>query len=247
MSTIKILCIHGIGGKDASMNSQDGWGSKWKDAFAEMNFTHPDNITLMKFDTFFKGYNADLSDYWDFFKKTFCDKVEDRKYQKGLIKKWFDNYPDMVVEFLLDKDEIRKKLREELKKHIEKENPNVIFAHSLGSIMCYDFFTQPENSTQYEEIVLVTAGSQLGNPKLKNHDLKFPTEYLPIKFWYNLNNKKDRVFAKHSIQLQEDEDRFKEVKIVFEEDFGHDGLRYITNENAKKDIWEIIKNKQPKI
>lgn len=94
----------------------------------------------------------------------------------------------MVVEFLMNKEGVREILREEFKKKIEEANPDVIYAHSLGSMMCYDFFTQPENSTQYKDIILVTAGSQLGNPKLRNHSLKQPVEMLPVKFWYNLNS-----------------------------------------------------------
>lgn len=237
MKTINVLCIHGIGGKDR-LEEQEIWHNDWKNAFVEMEFTHRENVKFMEFDTFFDKQNADLSDYWKFFKKTFRKKVEEEK----LVTEWFDNYPDMVVEFLLNKNSIREVLREELEEKIKAENPDIIYAHSLGSMMCYDFFTQPENNTQYKDIILITAGSQLGNPKLRNHDLKQPIEMLPVKFWYNLNNPKDKVFARYPIQLSTDEICFKEVETTFKENFGHDGLIYITNNNAKTQVWGVIKN-----
>lgn len=238
MKNLKLLCIHGIGGKDASMNIKGGWGDQWKTAFNSMEFTSSANIELMRFDSFFNDENADWSDYWDFFQITFRNKRE----QKSLDMYFFDNYPDMVVEFLLNKDGVREKLREELKKKIEEENPDVIYAHSLGSMMCYDFFTQPENSTQYKDIILVTAGSQLGNPKLRNHSLKQPVEMLPVKFWYNLNNSKDSVFARHEIVLPSNKN-YKEVSTdFFGKSMGHDGLEYLNHSNAINNVWNQIKN-----
>lgn len=59
MKNLKLLCIHGIGGKDASMNIKGGWGDQWKTAFNSMEFTSSANIELMKFDSFFKDENAD--------------------------------------------------------------------------------------------------------------------------------------------------------------------------------------------
>lgn len=192
----------------------------------------------MDFDHYFKDVDANWRDYLEFFTKTFQERVRN----KGMFKDFTDNYPDMVIEFLL-KENIRKNLRQALKNDIEKHNPDVIYAHSLGSMICYDFFTQPENSI-YTNITLVTAGSQLGNPHLRNHDLKFPTEYLPVKFWYNLNNPADAVFANYPINLTSDDKRFKEIKMEFKKAvINHDGLEYIKFPEAKKLVWDIIKAK----
>src|SRR5690606_32307836 len=144
MSNIKLLCIHGIGGKDATMNDENGWATEWKTSFEKMQFTNPENVEFMQFDSFFNGSEVGMEEYWDFFKKTFRKKVQEEK--EKFIGGLLDNYPDMVVEFLLDKKEIRKRLRDRLKEEILSKNPDVIFAHSLGGMMCYDFFTQPENN-----------------------------------------------------------------------------------------------------
>ena len=170
MKNLRILCIHGIGGKDASMSDSYGWVKDWRGAFTEMELTTGENVRFMKFDSFFNGGEIGWSEYVEFFKTTFIQTIALRKHQKG-IKEWFDYYPDMAVEFLLNKNGIREVLNQKLKETIKAENPDVIYAHSLGSMLCYDFFTRPENNG-YGNIILVTAGSQLGNPKLQNHSLK---------------------------------------------------------------------------
>jgi len=235
MANIKILCIHGIGGKEFS--NEKKWQEDWANAFQLINFTQKDHIHFMDFDIFFKETDANWRDYLEFFCKTFRLKSQ----QKGKFKDFMDNYPDMVIEFLLEEG-LRKNLRNELRKYISETKPDVIYAHSLGSLICYDFFTQPENS-QYNNIILVTSGSQLGNPYLENHALKFPTDYLPIKFWYNLNNPNDKVFANYPINLLADGKRFKEIKTVFSKSIiNHDGLEYIKIDSAKKEVWNVIKN-----
>lgn len=234
MEDIKVLCVHGIGGKE--FKNKEKWQSDWRNAFQQMDFTKKENILYMDYDHFFIAPNAKIRLYWEFVKKTFSDKESQKDMYKGLV----DDYPDMVIEFLM-LDDLRKDLRKQLKKSIEIEKPHVIYAHSLGSLICYDFFTRPENF-QYTDVTLVTSGSQLGNPKLENHDLKVPIETLPIKFWYNLNNRNDRMFARFPIGLPQNSQRFKEIDTSFYKSIiNHDGLEYINAEKAKNEVWNIIK------
>lgn len=238
MKDLKILCIHGIGGKDKSMYLENGWGKVWKKAFSTMEFTNETNVHLMEFDKFFDGYNADISDYLDFFSTVFLQK----RSQKGLIADWLDSYPDMVVEFLTI-ESIRINLRNELHKMISTIKPDVIYAHSLGSMMCYDFFMQPQNNI-YSDIILVTAGSQLGNRRLHNCGIKHPLTPLPINFWYNLNNPNDMVFAKNEIFLPSNAN-YIEVSTPFHSDIiNHDGLKYLNHSKAISNVWKQIKEHQ---
>ena len=234
MENIKVLCLHGIGGKDASIKKPQ-WQNQWRDAFEKINFTEKDNVHFMDFDNFFKTTNANWRDYLHFFTKTF----RERPILKGMFKDFMDNYPDMVVEFLLE-DKLRNDLKGELKRNIEKVLPDVIYAHSLGSLICYDFFTDSANN-HYQNITLVTSGSQLGNPHLRNHELQFPIVELPIKFWYNLNNPKDAVFASHPIKPIS-HNQFKEITTEFSQSLiNHNELEYINAEKAKNEVWNIIK------
>lgn len=235
MENIKVLCVHGIGGKELNLKKTK-WKEQWSNAFEKIDFTKKNNVQFMDFDRFFTATNANWRDYLQFFTTTFSERTR----QKGMFKDLMDHYPDMVVEFLLE-DDLRNNLKEELKKYIAKETPDVIYAHSLGSLICYDFFTDSKND-HYNDIILVTSGSQLGNPYLRNHKLKFPIEELPIKFWYNLNNPKDAVFASHPINPTSNL-RFKEIITRFFESFiNHNELEYINAANAKNEVWNVIKN-----
>lgn len=42
MANIKILCIHGIGGKEFS--NEKKWQEDWSNAFELINFTQKDNV-----------------------------------------------------------------------------------------------------------------------------------------------------------------------------------------------------------
>lgn len=236
MENLKILCIHGIGGKESD-NKKDKWQRAWRSALTEMDFTTDTNVHFMDYDRIFDKPNARLRLYLQFIKKTFVRRKA-QVHAKGVM----DDYPDMIIEFLMLKD-VREQLREELKNSIDRFKPDVIYAHSLGSLISYDFFTQPENIKGYENITLITAGSQLGNPFLENHDLKLPLEYLPIKQWYNLNNPHDEMFASHRFNLAEDDNHFKQITtLFFKSTINHDGLEYLKNEQAIQHVWNILRN-----
>jgi hypothetical protein len=243
MRKIKILCIHGIGGQDLESNKFNALKSNWLKAFSEANLAfHKDDIHFMPFDKHFKLQNADLNDYILLFYDTFLKRVTKQKNQKLFgIKKWFDNFPDMVVEFLQDHDGLRNILRTELKNHITQYQPDIIYAHSLGTLMCYDFFTQEENKKGFDNIILITSGSQLGNPLLAKHNLQIPVVDLPVKFWYNLHNPKDLVFAKNSLQANQIQN-YKELKTEFIDriNFNHTAEEYIKHKNTISEVWKNI-------
>ncbi len=240
MKTKKVLCIHGIGGKDALMNDNTGWVKDWREALiSHLSLANDQDVQFMPFDSFFKPYDETATDYLRFLSQSFLGLWGDRRRQKGLVKDWMDNYPDMVVEFFQYPD-LRLKLRNELKKYITILKPDVIYSHSLGSLLCYDYFSHPENQKGHENIILVTAGSQLGNPGLKYH-LPYPIVRLPLNKWYNLNNSYDNVFARHDISVKFD--NFMQIETLFDDKgdpMNHNGLSYLNNEHAISKVWKQI-------
>lgn len=240
MERPRILCIHGIGGKDDSMDDNPGWAQDWRGGLkTHLSITDDMNISFMKFDSHFDKQNAGVVEYTKFIAKTFLDFLTRRRSQKMMsIKDWMDDYPDMVVEYLQDK-KLKRVLWNQLKRHIEEHRPDIIYAHSLGSLMCYDFFSEEENSQGYEHITLVTAGSQIGSKLIKAH-IKFPIVQLPIKNWYNLNNDKDLVFARQNIVAQYP--NFKQVETYFDDNWpaNHDGYRYLNHPRAVAEVWKTF-------
>jgi hypothetical protein len=216
------------------------WADKWRNGLKfHLNITNNQNISFMKFDSYFDKHNAGIVDYGKFIVKTFLDFISNRKKDKALsISDWMDDYPDMVVEYV-QKKKLKRDLWNELRNKIEEHKPDIIYAHSLGSIMCYEFFLLEENRNLYSEITLVTAGSQLGSSLMKAHTT-VPIAELPIKKWYNLNNNKDLVFA--STDILANYPNFKQVETYFSDNgpANHDGFRYLNHPDAVSQVWKTF-------
>lgn len=239
MERPRILCIHGIGGKDATINDIPGWAENWRTGLTlHLQITDRENIKFMKFDSYFDHQDAGVVEYAKFIGKTFLDFLIKRRQKKMNIKDWMDDYPDMVVEYLQD-EKLKSILWKELREHISVHKPDIIYAHSLGSLLCYDFFSHDENRTGYENITLVTAGSQIGSKLIRAH-IKFPIAKLPVRRWYNLNNNKDLVFAGRDILS--DHPNFKQVETYFDDDWpaNHDGYKYLNHPKAVSEVWKTF-------
>lgn len=240
MERPRILCIHGIGGKDKTMDIPSEWADKWRNGLKlHLNITDDQNISFMKFDSFFDKHNAGIVDYGKFIVKTFLDFIWNRKKNKSYtVSDWMDDYPDMVVEYV-QKTKLKRNLWNELRNKIEEHKPDIIYAHSLGSIMCYEFFLLEENRNLYLDLTLVTAGSQLGSKLMKTHT-RIPIAELPIKKWYNLNNNKDLVFA--STDILANYPNFKQVETYFSDNgpANHDGFRYLNHPDAILQVWKTF-------
>ncbi|MCS4168514.1 hypothetical protein [Sphingobacterium sp. BIGb0116] len=240
MERPRILCIHGIGGQDLTMENIPGWAENWRNALKQhLDIRNDENIRFMKFDSHFDNQDAGVVDYAKFIGKTFLDFLFKRRSNKMMtIKDWMDDYPDMVVEYLQDA-KLKRILWDELREHISSHRPDIIYAHSLGSLLCYDFFSQDENRTGFENITLVTAGSQIGSKLIRAH-IKFPIVQLPIMKWYNLNNDRDLVFAGRNILASHP--NFKQVETYFNDNWpaNHDGYRYLNHHKAVSEVWRTF-------
>ena len=71
-----------------------------------------------------------------------------------MVAEWDQNAP------------LRAALRKRLVERINAFKPDVIMAHSLGSVICYDAFSH-EDKNACAGRYLVTFGSQIANPFLK--------------------------------------------------------------------------------
>jgi metacaspase-1 len=106
--------------------------------------------------------------------------------------------PGMVAKYVVQ-DDMREHLRSDfLLPLIKKENPDLICAHSLGSLLCYDLAANggPEGRAAFANRTLVTFGSQISNPFIRGR--LWPSSVSVIKgvdFWYNLYNPNDPVFV----------------------------------------------------
>ena len=236
----KILCIHGIGGKDATM---DQWKPDWEKAIRE-SAGFPDELefNFLKIDDLFTesknrlGRIKYVQAIGKFIASWLSTAVEEKFKSRGVIDtiNW---YAGMPAQFATD-DELRRKLQTRLESTIRTYQPDVIFTHSLGTLIAYDFLRQKSVLNKNYDFVLITSGSQIGHPAMRQ---LFGGVILPlsVKYWINLHNEDDRVFASRTISIESD--IFSQVETPFEyATINHEAIRYISHSNSIAQAWPIV-------
>lgn len=235
----KILCIHGIGGKDATMEK---WSIDWKTKIQEVSgFKEELDFKFLKIDKLFSDSKDRMGIKYGpaiikFISSWMSTVIEEQFKSKGLLDtiNW---YAGMPAQFVTDQV-LRDQLKTLLENTIEEYEPDIIFSHSLGTLICYDFFRQKAVEGKANNIILITSGSQIGHPAVRQ---TFGSVILPlkIKYWINLHNENDRVFASRSISISSD--NFLQIETPFEYGkINHEALKYISQQNAVNQAWPII-------
>ena len=93
------------------------------------------------------------------------------------------------------KSDLRGQLRSRFIAKIIAFEPDIIAAHSLGSIICYGAFTSREGSGSCNGRYFITFGSQIGNPFLKAAHFGNRIHDVGQKYWFHLYNKSDPVLT----------------------------------------------------
>ncbi|MBI3509765.1 MAG: caspase family protein [Bacteroidetes bacterium] len=243
----KILCIHGIGHKDVSI---DTWSKDWENAILKSSGLDKKNVefSFLKYDYLFEQR---------------ADATGGVQYEEGikiLIQSWLseawkdatgraltdtmsrgikDNirwYAGMPAQFAAD-EILRTQLRDLLNKTLAEFQPDLVYAHSLGTLITYDTLARKDEQLKF---ILVTSGAQIGHPALlKTFGGKIVD--LNVKFWFNFHNEHDRVFASRPIDLRAP--NFSEIETPFRHGgINHEVTCYMQHENAVAQAWpEIVK------
>lgn len=236
----KILCIHGIGGKDATMNQ---WSPEWEKAITDSSgFTEQLQFHFLKIDDLFTESKARMGGIkyvqaiGKFISSWVSTTIEEKLKSRGLLDtiNW---YAGMPAQFATD-DELRRKLQARMDTVIRTFQPDVIFTHSLGTLIAYDFIRQKSVIGTRFDFVLITSGSQIGHPALRQL-FGGVILSLSVKYWINLRNENDRVFASRNINVEAD--NYLQVETPFESAaINHDAVKYITQSNAVAQAWPVV-------
>jgi len=236
----KILCIHGIGGKDATM---DKWSKDWTKAIKDHSgFSEEPEFHYLRFDDLFTKSKERMGGIqyaravWKFIASWVSTAVTERERSKGFADTigW---YAGMPAQFATDA-QLRNDLHKLLAETIADFKPDLIFAHSLGSLICYDYFRQEAAAKKSSPIMLLTAGSQIGHPAMRT---LFGGVILPlnVKYWINLRNENDLVFASRSIAISSD--LYLELPTPFHHGMiNHEAVEYLTNPVTVARAWPMI-------
>jgi len=199
--SLKILGVHGLGDQRLS-----DWQSKWPEAVRRA-FPAAEGVDL----------EFEFIVYDDIFEKTDISPWETMgavaklaasgissvfKRHRGVLGdvsekiRWTAGY---VVAWVED-DGFKARTRKRVFERIKAFEPDVILAHSLGSLVTYNAFTHPEARAEDVAALLrkatyVTFGSQINNPFVVRNLTNGRVQPLEVAAWRHLYNEHDDVFT----------------------------------------------------
>lgn len=199
--TIKILCVHGLGDHRASP-----WRDEWQKAIAS-SFATEDGVALefrfATYDPIFEETKISFAETMGaLWKLTRSGVTQTVRRQRGLISnvtdrlRWTAGY---VVAWVED-DGFQKKTRDFVLGEVADFRPDVILAHSLGSLITYNAFSHPDAANEPIARILrgahyVTFGSQIGNPFVIGNLTHGRVQPIAVRHWHHLYNEHDDVFT----------------------------------------------------
>ena len=130
------------------------------------------------------------------------------------------------------------KLRTELTNQIEKSKPDVVFAHSLGTLLTYDLFLHPPQNQIINNRSYITCGCQIGRAALRTL-FGGRLSMIGAREWYNLYNENDDVLV---VPFTIYAPNFQTVPTSFElPGVGdHDAVEYMRHANTQDKVWREI-------
>ncbi len=146
---------------------------------------------------------------------------------------------------------LRDRLRRCILVAIERARPDLVLAHSLGSLIAYDTLARPVNASApgVEGLTLATFGSQIGHPAVRNVFGGRLRSIPPLRHWFHLYNPKDHVFtAPLDIRFASGQrPNFSQHLTPFDQEgniLNHDAGRYLAHEEATAALWRDVAAQQ---
>lgn len=237
---LRVLCVHGVNTPDLDPIWQGQWHDAIRAGVARWSPSRPVVTKFLAYNDLFAGApitglgvgEAALRLGWSGLvhgvgdllrRRGLLDLPELIRWTAGMIVQWVEN------------EALRAALRRRLAAAVRREDPDLVVAHSLGSLICYDTFLRADSAALTRGRTFVSFGSQIGNPFVRNvfgGRLVSPD----VARWFHLYNANDRLFT-GPIRLADE--RFEQVEVTFAAPDGldHDAPGYLAHANVTNTVW----------
>lgn len=250
MAKLKILCVHGIGDHHSNLAWQEEWKTAIETNLRRWSPAIECEFSFLLHDAIFAKYPISAADVAEAVLKLgasgvvhsigdaitslfsrrrgFLEDVSSTvRWTAGMVVQWAENMT------------LRAETRRAVLKAVKDFQPDVILAHSLGTLLCYDTFVRGTGRTAIAGRRLVTFGSQIGNPFVRS---TLGGRIVPLKRakeWYHLYNTEDAAFTS---PIELDAANFVQVSTEFDEPgmLDHNPLLYLNHPNTASDVWREI-------
>lgn len=243
---LRVLGVHGLGDHRAS-----DWQAKWRDAI-KAAFPDIEGLTLdFRFVTYDDIFAKTDISFFDtagaLWKLTKSGVSSLGRSKRGVISnisdkiRWTAGYVVAWVEDEGFQQQSRKRILDAVREH----RPDVILAHSLGSLVTYNAFSHPDAKEEQVKRLLakakyVTLGSQIANPFVIRNLTNGRVLPLAVSFWHHLYNIHDSVFTA-PIRLW-DGANFRQTETPFDVDgiADHAAESYFSHRSTIENVWRTI-------
>ena len=247
VNVLKVLCLHGLGDHRNST-----WKEDWTKALEQTKRENTDVVIepiFITYDDIFEQINPTFTQSAVAFYKLVRSGTlsilgsRSRGQERGL-NDWMKWYAGYVVAWVEDK-KFQTKTRERLLSAIKEHKPDVLAAHSLGSLISYNTLShedalKPEYKKLVNNLNFISLGSQIANAFVIRNTTPGGLRPLPVKFWYHLYNREDNVFTA-PIKLWS-ADNFEQVETFFDIKgmSDHDAPSYLQHDSAITQVWQPL-------
>lgn len=242
-NSIRILCVHGLGDQ-----RQSGWEADWTDAIKQAVGPSTDvelNFEFLTYDPIFAktdiSFAETLGAFWKLARSGLGGLFRQSRGPVSTISdrlRWTAGY---VVAWSEDED-FQQETRELVLKTLREYKPDVVLAHSLGSLVTYNAFAHADAAEKDVADALanahyVTFGSQIGNPFVLGSLTHGRVQRLAVRHWHHLFNEHDDVFTA-PLRVQ-GVDNFNQLLTPFDRPgYGdHDAAGYLDHPVTRASFW----------
>ena len=244
--TLKILGVHGLGD-----HRSGEWMKEWEDAVLHV-FPKRDDVALdfefATYDDIFEEVDISaieaVTAVYKLSRSAITSPFRRRRGVVGHISelvRWTAGY---VVAWVED-DGFKRRSRKRILDALREHEPDILLAHSLGSLVTYNALTHRDATEERVARVIrslryVTLGSQIGNDFVVRNLTPGRIVSPDVERWYHLYNHHDNVFTA-PIRIH-DAENFLQVETVFD-DPGFSNLSapsYLSDEATLAEVWQPI-------
>lgn len=238
---MKILCIHGIGHAEADANFRLSWTTAIRQAVRDADPAVEPAFDFLAYDEHFDQAGLNTPEVLEAFTRLLTSTVVHSVGDLFRRNRGIGEFPELLkwtagmVAQWVAKDDLRTTLRQLLTAKVQESAPDVICAHSLGSLIAYDTFRR--QPALLKNTTLVTFGSQIGNAAVRETFGGRIEGIAPARHWYHLYNENDNVFT---APLNLRVDNFTQVETPFDkpgDPLNHDATLYLGHAQSIRNLW----------
>jgi hypothetical protein len=240
---LRVLCVHGVNTQDFDTAWQVAWRQAIQAGVGRWNPRRSVETSFLAYNDLFaqapitpQGLaEALLKLGWSGLAHGITDRPRERglldlpdvlRWTAGMVAQWAEN------------ERLRAALRRRVLEAMRAHTPDVVLAHSLGSLMCYDTFVRKASAPAITDRTFVSFGSQIGNPFVRN---VFGGRLMPLAggFWYHLYNEHDDAFT---APIRMTGAPFEQVEAPFDIQafLDHDAVSYLTQPIVVNTLWRAL-------